>query len=55
VAERLRTLDDLKNEFVAMVAHDLRSPMATISAAAKRLSVDFDKLAEPDRSMLLGM
>lgn len=55
VAERLRTLDDLKNEFVAMVAHDLRSPMATISAAAKTLSVDFDKLAESDRSMLLGM
>jgi signal transduction histidine kinase/tetratricopeptide (TPR) repeat protein len=55
VAERLRTLDELKNEFVAMVAHDLRSPMASIAGAAETLSIHFDKLAESDRSMLLDL
>ncbi|HZT67760.1 MAG TPA: PAS domain S-box protein [Acidimicrobiales bacterium] len=30
-AARLRELDQMKNEFVAIVAHDLRSPLAVIS------------------------
>lgn len=55
VAERLRTLDELKNEFVAMVAHDLRSPMASITAAAKTLSAQFDRLSVDDREVLLDM
>lgn len=55
VAERLRTLDELKNEFVAMVAHDLRSPMASITAAARTLSAQFDRLSVDDREVLLDM
>jgi signal transduction histidine kinase/tetratricopeptide (TPR) repeat protein len=55
VAERLRTLDALKNEFVAMVAHDLRSPMASISGAASTLLRSADLLAEDDRRRLLEM
>ncbi len=55
VAERLRTLDTLKNEFVAMVAHDLRSPMATISQAAKTLVYSWDALTQSDREHLLDM
>ncbi len=55
VADRLRALDELKNEFVAMVAHDLRSPMASISAAAKTLTAQFDRLSQEDRALLLDM
>jgi signal transduction histidine kinase len=36
-AQHLRQLDDLKNEFVAMVAHDLRSPMSVVSGFAETL------------------
>ena len=35
--ERLRELDEMKTEFVSMVSHDLRSPMATISGFADTL------------------
>jgi two-component system sensor kinase len=55
VAQRLRTLDELKNEFVAMVAHDLRSPMASISGAASTLLRAGDALSEDDRGRLLEM
>jgi two-component system sensor kinase len=55
VAERLRTLDELKNEFVAMVAHDLRSPMASISGAANTLLQSAAFLSEDDRRTLLEM
>jgi signal transduction histidine kinase len=55
VAERLRTLDALKNEFVAMVAHDLRSPMASISGAASTLLRAGDHLSVDDRTRLLEM
>lgn len=34
---RLRELDDLKNRFIGMAAHDLRSPTATIQVAANYL------------------
>jgi two-component system sensor kinase len=55
VAERLRTLDELKNEFVAMVAHDLRSPMTSISAAADMLENGWEGFGADDREMLLGI
>ena len=55
VAERLRTLDQLKNEFVAMVAHDLRSPMASISGAANTILTSGELLREEDRRTLLEM
>jgi two-component system, OmpR family, sensor histidine kinase KdpD len=53
--ERLRDLDGLKNEFVAMVAHDLRSPMASISGAADTLLSSGDLLGEEHRRSLLEM
>jgi len=53
VADRLRSLDQLKNEFVAMVAHDLRSPMVSIASAAKMLMGPGDSLGEGDRAQLL--
>jgi signal transduction histidine kinase len=36
--EKLREADQRKNEFVAMLAHELRNPLAPISAAAELLS-----------------
>ena len=45
-ATRFRELDQLKNEFVAIVAHDLRSPMAVISGFAGILRTHWDRLDE---------
>lgn len=53
--QRLRHLDELKNEYVAMVAHDLRSPMASISGAAATLLHSGDRLGEEHRRGLLEM
>ena len=36
--EKIREADQRKNEFVAMLAHELRNPLAPISAAAELLS-----------------
>ena len=46
IIERLRELDRLKTEFVSMVSHDLRSPMATIAGFADTLRYNWD--AFPD-------
>lgn len=45
--ERLREADRRKDEFLAMLAHELRNPLAPISAAAKLLQLgrlDYDKV-----------
>lgn len=45
--ENLRNADRQKDEFLAMLAHELRNPLAPISAAAEILS-----LAPPDETLL---
>lgn len=50
---RLREVDELKTEFVAMVAHDLRSPMATITGFAEILRNHWARLPQSDREEFL--
>ena len=53
--ERLRQLDALKNEFVAMVAHDLRSPMTVIAGFADTMRQRWDYFNDEQKIELLGM
>jgi signal transduction histidine kinase len=48
-AERLRELDRTKNAFVAMVAHDLRSPIRIVSGYAELLLSRWDRFDEATR------
>jgi PAS domain S-box-containing protein len=52
VTERVE-LDQLRNDFVAMVAHDLRSPMSVIAGFAETLKKRWDRLNDDQRIMLL--
>lgn len=52
--ERLRALDDMKNDFLNAVSHELRTPLAAVLGSAltlQRLSAD---LSVQDRDDLLG-
>lgn len=50
--EALRQVDRLKDEFLAMLSHELRNPLASISSAAELLS----RMAnDPERVSRLGM
>ena len=51
--EQLRDLDRMKNEFVGMVAHDLRSPMGVISGFADTLRLRWDVLTPEQRDQFL--
>jgi signal transduction histidine kinase/HAMP domain-containing protein len=51
--ERLEELDGLKNEFVGLVAHDLRSPMAVISGFADTLRLRWNVLTSEQRDDFL--
>lgn len=48
--EKLRQVDQLKTEFVAMVAHDLRSPMTVVTGFADTIHDRWDEL--PDEKKL---
>jgi signal transduction histidine kinase len=52
---RLRDLDQMKTEFVAMVAHDLRSPMSVISGFADTLRLHGETLTKDQRDQYLSM
>lgn len=52
---RQRQLDQLKNDFVGMVAHDLRSPITVIAGFAELLSRDWDDLQEAERNKYLSL
>jgi signal transduction histidine kinase len=52
---RQRQLDQLKSDFVGMVAHDLRSPITVIAGFAELLARDWDDLAETDRNRYLEL
>ncbi|MBI2237825.1 MAG: PAS domain-containing protein, partial [Actinobacteria bacterium] len=51
-AERLRTLDEMKNAFLAAVSHELRSPLTSILGLA--LTLEQQELPAEDRTELLG-
>ena len=53
--QRLREVDQLKTEFVAMVAHDLRSPMAVISGFADTIRDRWDDLPDTRKLQFLDM
>jgi PAS domain S-box-containing protein len=53
-AEQLRTLDEVKDTFIAAVSHDLRSPLTAILGSARTLQEHGDALASEDREALIG-
>jgi signal transduction histidine kinase len=53
--QRLRELDDLKNEFVSIVAHDLRSPMTVIVGFVDTILNRWDDLPDGQKRDLLGV
>lgn len=53
VIGRLRELDRLKTEFVSMVSHDLRSPMATITGFADTLRNNWDAFTDDHKQEIL--
>ena len=53
--ERLKNLDQLKNEFVAMVAHDLKSPMTVIGGLADTMSSKWDRIGDDRKMEFLGL
>ena len=52
--ERLKVLDRLRNDFVAMVVHDIRTPNAVIGAFLEILRKDWDTLDGERIDELLG-
>jgi signal transduction histidine kinase len=52
---RLRELDTLKNEFVGVVAHDLRSPMTVIAGYVDTVLNRWDDIPDPMKRELLGV
>ena len=53
--ERLRQVDQLKTEFVAMVAHDLRSPMSVITGFADTIHDRWDVLEDAQKLEFLRL
>ena len=51
-AERLRSIDEMKNTFLAAVSHELRSPLTAILGLA--LTLERRWLPEPEQDELLG-
>lgn len=52
--ERLREADRIRNEFVAMVAHDLRSPTAILTALLDVLRTSWPEMTEEEIGECLG-
>jgi signal transduction histidine kinase len=52
---RLRELDQLKNEFVGVVAHDLRSPMTVIAGYVDTILQRWDAIEDPMKKDLLAV
>ena len=53
--EKAEQLDVLKSEFIALAAHELRSPLSGMYGACVTLDERGDALAEPDRLALAAM
>lgn len=52
VTERVE-LDRMKNDFVAMIAHDLRSPMSVLIGLSETLQTRWERLEDSQRAALL--
>lgn len=52
-AARLRQLDELRSELVAVVAHDIRGPLAVVRGFADLLHGDWDAMSDDDRRDLV--
>jgi PAS domain S-box-containing protein len=52
-SERLRELDRLKNDFVAIVAHDLRSPMSVVQGFADAMLANWDGYTDVQKKEFL--
>jgi signal transduction histidine kinase len=50
---RLRRLDELKNEFIGMVAHDMRTPIVVIRGFAERIREDGAEITAAQRDEYL--
>lgn len=55
VTKRLRELDQLKNEFVGVVAHDLRSPMTVIAGYVDTILQRWGDIDDAMKKDLLGV
>jgi len=51
--DRLRELDEMKTDFVSMVSHDLRSPMASIAGFADTLRFNWDAFDDEQKVQIL--
>ena len=51
--DRLRVLDRMKNDFVGVLAHDLRSPIAVITGLARIIGRRWPELSDAERDQML--
>ena len=54
-AEELRQLSAMRSDFVSMVSHELRSPMATVVGSARTLHDRWDDLTHEQRATFLAL
>jgi signal transduction histidine kinase len=54
-AEELRRLSALRADFVSLVSHELRSPMASVIGSARTLQVRWRELTPEQRESFLGL
>ena len=52
-ADELARLDELRRDFVAMVSHELRSPMTVVAGVSDLLQKRFDQMSAENRSDLI--
>jgi signal transduction histidine kinase len=53
-SRRLSELDRLRNDFVAMIAHDMRTPMSIVTGFADTLVMNWDSFSDEDKRDFLG-